>query len=94
VTRIAIITPEYPEMRRPAYGGIAAQYAVMAPALAATGEEVHVFVPGNSNAALIEREGVFVHGVAAPRRTGPLFPVVRALATRRALGALPKFDLI
>ena len=94
MSRIAIVTPEYPDMRRPSFGGIAAQYGVMAAALAELGDEVHVLVPGADGDEAFERNGVVVHGVAVRGRTGPAYALARCAATRRAAGHLGRFDTI
>lgn len=93
MSRIAIVTPEYPHMRG-SFGGIAAQYSVMAPTLVELGDEVHVLVPGAGDDQAFERDGVIVRGVSVPRRTGPLFALARCAATRRALSKMGGFDMV
>jgi glycogen synthase len=92
VTRIAIITPEYPGVR-PSFGGIAAQYGALCPALVALGDDVHTFVVAAGEGPTVEQEGVVLHRVPVPPRTGPLFALARSIATRRTVGHLPRFDV-
>jgi glycogen(starch) synthase len=91
--RIAIVTPEYP-VARPAFGGIAAQYAAMAPSLAALGDDVHVFVVAAQRGPSEQRSGVTVHPVVIRRGTGPLFAIARNIVTHRTFGESGAFDMV
>lgn len=70
-----VVTPEYP----PDEGGVADYVAQLAPALAASMGEVHVWCPGESDATSRELEGVLVHRFRAPFTRGGLGRLGRAL---------------
>jgi glycosyltransferase involved in cell wall biosynthesis len=90
--RIHIVTSEYTGVTSYT-GGIGTQYANLAPALAAQGDEVHVVTLTDNRPEVIERNGVYVVRVHVPR--APLLrPAQWPLAAERALRRLPFPDAV
>ena len=90
--RIHIVTSEYSGVTSYS-GGIGTQYANLAPALAAQGDEVHVVTLTNNQPEVTERNGVRVVRVHVPRAPW-LIPAQWPLAADRALRRLPVPDAV
>jgi len=90
--RLCIVTPEYAGVSTYP-GGIASQYAMLAPELVRQGHEVAVITPSPDIPRRDELEGVRLELVATPG-IATLRPLVRAQQTHRALARLGFLDLV
>lgn len=90
--KVHIVTSEYTGVTSYT-GGIGTQYANLAPALVAQGNELHVITRADARPETLERDGVRIVRVRIP---GPraLVPAAWPVAVERALRRLPEPDVV